>query len=383
MVKQYIFIFFSIFIISACVNGSNKKNDAGGQGLYKPDFIFNKISKKDAEKYLTAINFFYDTNLIASGFNGAILVAKNGQILFEDYHGYSNFVTKETITPHTPFHLASISKTFTGMAILRLQEEGKLSINDSLQKYFPKFPYHGVTIKTLLDHRSGLPNYLYFMDTLWDKKKKMTNKDVLNILIDNKPEILWPPDTHYNYCNTNFLLLAMVIEKICKQPFPQYMQQNVFLPLGMKDTYVFSMKDTVHYIPTWSVTKPYPMDQYDFTYGDKNVYSTVRDLLKWDEALYKHIFLKNETEALAFTPMSNEKPSMHNYGLAWHLFINNGDTIVYHNGKWHGSNTVFTRFIQDTATVIVLGNKVDSKIYEARQLGSIFNGKIDTTGFEE
>ena len=111
MVKQYMLIFFSVFIISACVNGSNKKNDAGGQGLYKPDFIFNKISKKDAEKYLTAINFFYDTNLIASGFNGAILVAKNGQILFEDYHGYSNFVTKETITPHTPFHLASISKT--------------------------------------------------------------------------------------------------------------------------------------------------------------------------------------------------------------------------------------------------------------------------------
>ena len=104
-------------------------------------------------------------SILQKGFNGAILVAKNGQVLFEQYKGYSNFITKDTINEHTPFHLASISKTFTGMAILKLWEEGKVSLDDTLQKYFPQFPYHGITIRMLLSHRSGLPNYLYFMDS--------------------------------------------------------------------------------------------------------------------------------------------------------------------------------------------------------------------------
>lgn len=358
-----------------------KKKDT--TALYKPDFTFKKLDKKEAEMYAEKVKTFYDTSLIASGFNGAILVAKDGQVLFEDYHGYSNFATKDTITRHTAFHLASISKTFTGMAILKLQEEKKLSIDDSLQKYFPSFPYEGVTIKLLLNHRSGLPNYLYFMDTLWDRSKKMTNQDVLNVLTNKKPAIQWPPDTHYNYCNTNFVLLALIIEKVTGQPFPDYMKQHVFLPLDMKDTYIFSMKDTSHYIPTWSVTQPYPMDQYDCTYGDKNAYSTVRDLFLWDQALYKHSFVTRQSLDEAFTPMSNEKQSMHNYGLAWHLFINGSDTIVYHNGKWHGTNASFVRFVQDTATVIILGNKTNRNIYGAKQLGSVFSGKEDTTELEE
>lgn len=382
MLKKNIVLLIILALLAQC-NGKKENEISAVNGLYKPDFTFNALSKKDAEKYTNEIKAYYDTNLLASGFNGAILIAKNGKILFEDYHGYANFETKDTITPHSSFHLASISKTFTGMAILRLWEEKKLSLDDSLQKYFPAFPYKGVTIKMLLNHRSGLPNYLYFMDTLWDKSKKMSNNDVLNVMITKKPVMQWPTDTHYNYCNTNFMLLALIIEKISRQTFPDYMKQHIFMPLGMKDTYIFSMKDTTKYVPTWSVTQPYPMDQYDCTYGDKNAYSTVHDLFLWDKALYEHTFLKASTEALAFTPMSNEKESMHNYGLAWHLFINNGDTIVYHNGKWHGSNTSFIRFVQDTATLIVLGNKTNYKIYEARQIGNIFSGKSDTASLDE
>ena len=95
-------------------------------------------------------------------------------------------------------------------------------------------------------------------------------------------------------------------------------------------------------------------ESYDCTYGDKNVYSTVRDLFAWDKALYQHTFLKKSTLDMAFKPTSNEHRSMHNYGLAWRLFISNGDTVVYHNGKWHGTNTSFIRLVQDTATIIVL-----------------------------
>src|SRR4051812_13706195 len=311
------------------------------------------------------------------GFNGSFLVAKNGEILFEDYKGVYNFQTKEPITEHTPFHLASISKTFTGMTVLKLWEEGRISLEDTLQKFFPKMPYKGVTVQMLLCHRSGLPNYLYFMDSIWDKKQKATNWDVVDFMITHKPRPDNLPGRTFHYSNTNYMMLALITEIITKQHFPQYMKDSVFTPLGLKDTYVFSIADTGSYVPTYSVTKPFLMDHLDCTYGDKNVYSTVEDLFLWDKALYEHTFLKQATEEMAFKPYSNERKSMHNYGFGWHLFFNKGDSIIYHNGKWHGSNTAFTRLVQDTATIIVLGNKLNNNIYRSREMESIFTGKLD------
>lgn len=379
-----IFFIFSLLILLANCSSKNPKNSTPQKKphLHTVDFQFDSLSPAAVNAYSTAIENYYDQHL-EKGFNGAILVAKNGQILFERYKGYSNFVTKDPVTEHTPFHLASISKTFTGMAVLKLWEEGKLSLDDTLQKYFPQFPYYGITIKMLLSHRSGLPNYLYFMDSLFDKHKEMTNQDVLKAMIEHHPAIHSKPDTRFEYCNTNFMLLALIVEKITGEYFPDYMKRTLFTPLGMNDTYIFSIRDTAHYIPTWSVSRPFPMDQYDCTYGDKNVYSTVRDLFAWDKALYQHTFLKKSTLDMAFTPMSNEHRSKHNYGLAWRLFINNGDTVVYHNGKWHGTNTSFIRMIQDTATIIVLGNKQNSNIYHAKDMEAIFRGKSEMDKLDE
>ena len=375
-----IFSFAFIRCSSGTANGHTNKKDATG---VKTDFKFDSLSAQQAAIYTNAINEFYETRLARTGFNGAILVAKNGQILFEQYRGYGNFITKDSITPHTPFHLASTSKTFTGMAVLNLWEQGKLSLEDTLQKYFPQLPYRGITVRNLLSHRSGLPNYLYFMDSIWDKHKEMTNEDVLNAMIIHKPRIQNLPDRRFQYCNTNFLLLALIIEKITGQPFPEYMKEHVFEPLGMNDTYIFSIKDSANYNPTWSVSRGFPMDQYDCTYGDKNVYSTVRDLYAWDRSLYEHTFLKKSTLDMAFTPLSNEVHSMHNYGLAWRLFIKDGDTVIYHNGKWHGTNTSFIRLVQDTATIIVLGNKENRNIYQAKEMETIFSGKYQMDKLDE
>lgn len=380
---KFIYSIFLLFIISACGQGNSEKPVAAPT-VANPDAVqFRPLSDEEIKNYSDQIEAYYQKNLVRTGFNGSILVAKNGQILFEDYKGFANFKTQQPIDEHTTFHLASISKTFTGMTILKLWEENRISLYDTIQKFFPQLPYHGVTIKMLLDHRSGLPNYLYFMDSIWDKKRKATNWDVVNFMIQHKPKADAQPDRVYHYCNTNYMLLALIIENITKQPFPQYMKDSVFTPLGLKDTYVFSIADTANYVPTYSVTKPFPMDHLDCTYGDKNVYSTVRDLFQWDKVLYENTFLKKTTLEMAFTPYSNEKRSMHNYGLAWHLFFNNGDTIIYHNGKWHGSNTVFTRLVKDTATIIVLGNKLNRNIYHARDMEGIFTGRIDTAKLEE
>jgi hypothetical protein len=125
------------------------------------------------------------------------------------------------------------------------------------------------------------------------------------------------------------------------------------------------------------------MDHLDCTYGDKNIYSSARDLLTWDKVLYENSFIGKSTAEMAYAPYSFEKPGKYNYGLGWHLYFNDGDTIIYHNGKWHGSNTVFTRLVKDTAVLIVLGNKVNRNIYSAREMESIFTGRVDTGKLEE
>ncbi|RFM28334.1 serine hydrolase domain-containing protein [Deminuibacter soli] len=392
MVNQLSFKKLFVYILGlvlcccgACSQGTskNKTNAAAATGgVITTDFTFAPLSEAAAAYYKNAVETAYH-KILGPAFNGAILVAKNGVVVYEDYKGYANFATKAPVTPTTPFHLASVSKTFTGTTVLRLWEQGRLSLDDSVQRFIPQLPYHGITIRMLLSHRSGLPNYLYFMDSCWNKKVKASNEDVLQFMVQHKPRVDNLPNKAFHYCNTNFVMLAMIVEKITGMPFPQYMKDSVFTPLGMTHSFIFSMKDTSQYVPTYMGNRPYPMDHLDCTYGDKNVYSTVQDLLLWDKALYMHTFVKAATLDTAYKPNSLEHRSMHNYGLGWRLFINNGDTIVYHNGKWHGTNTVFTRLVQDTATIIVLGNRFNRNIYKAKGIADVFTGKTDNNKLEE
>lgn len=323
----------------------------------------------------------YDSMLGKHGFNGSILVAKNGEVLFEDYHGFSNLHTKDTITPTTPFHLASTSKTFTGMAIMKLQEEDKLNLDDSLQVFFPQFPYSGITVRMLLSHRSGLPNYVYFMpaDPAW-RHRLATNNDMLQFMIDKKPALYSYPNRGFHYCNTNYALLALIVEKVSGQSFPEYLSNTIFSPLGMKNTFVFSIKDSANYRPSYQYNnRPFNLESMDCVYGDKNIYSTARDMLLWDKAIYSNKIVSQATYEEATQPNSNERPSMHNYGLGWRLMIMpNSTKIVYHNGWWHGNNTCFTRLVADTATIIILGNKFNKGIYGGMKIGTIFSNSKKT-----
>ncbi|MBG9378652.1 beta-lactamase family protein [Panacibacter sp. DH6] len=382
-VNRSIYILLFFLVAFGCGQSSDNKSKLTSASNDITDSLYRPLTAAEVKRYGSAVEHFYNKRLVATGFNGSFLVAKNGEILYEDYKGFYDFKTKQPVDEHSAFHLASISKTFTAMTVLKLWEESRLNLDDSLQKFFPQLPYHGVTVKMLLNHRSGLPNYLYFMDSAWDKKRKATNWDVVNYMIAHKPLADAMPDRVYHYCNTNFVLLALIVEIVTNKPFPTYMKDSVFTPLGLKDTYVFSSADTARYNPTYSVTKPFMMDHLDCTYGDKNVYSTARDLLTWDKVLFENKFVRKSTAEMAYEPYSFEKRTMHNYGLGWHLYFNNGDTIIYHNGKWHGSNTVFTRLVQDTAVLIVLGNKLNRNIYTAKDMQGIFTGKTDTGTLEE
>ena len=367
------------------------------------------LSKKEKEYYANAIAPLYQSLLLKRGFNGSILLAKNDEIVFEDYHGFINLKTKEPITAASTFHLASISKTFTATVILHLMEQGRIALDDAIEKYLPNFPYAGITIKNLLSHRSGLPKYDHFMsgshtELVRTKNKKgkivnryvlvkdkiqftglATNQDVLQYMISNHPAPEALPDHKYNYCNTNYAMLALVVEKITKMPFPQYMKDSVFTPLGMTSSYVFSLKDTGHYAPSYNYNNAaFKLEKLDCVYGDKNVYSNVRDLLQWDKALNKGTFVSLKTLELAYQPYSNEKRGKKNYGLGCHLLINPPEpTIIYHNGWWHGNNTVFKRLVSDSGTVIILGNKFNRNIWSAGKMSSVFTGHADTTALEQ
>jgi CubicO group peptidase (beta-lactamase class C family) len=367
--KNIFYLFVLILVIYSCNRTTaNKKQEPVSEDslqYYPP--TPGSMSKADYRKYVRTLTTFFDDNLIHEGFNGSILVAKDGFPLYEKYVGFADLRKKDLLTDSTPMHIASTSKTFTAVAILRMVQENKLSLSDSIQKFFPGLPYPGITVKMLLSHRSGLPNYLYFMDKSknWDKSRYATNNDMLQMLYKEKPAAYYKPGTHFGYCNTNFVLLSMIVEKIAGQPFPQYMQEHLFGPLQMTHTFIFTLADSARATHSFNYNRSvWDNDFLECTYGDKNVYSTPRDLLKWDQALYTEQVLNKAMKDSAFTPYSLEHPSVHNYGLGFRmLLLPNGKKVIYHFGRWHGFNSAFARLTDEKATIIILGNKFNRNIY--------------------
>jgi len=401
--------FLSTLFVLICACGTSQ-GPRFQDALNTPSFTYNKLSDTERDRLSAEIKLKYDKLLGNRGFSGQILVAKNGEIIFEDYKGYSNLSQKSPIIPETPIHLASVSKTFTAMVAMKLWEQEKLDLKAPITKYIPNFPYTEVTIEQLLSHRSGLPDYTYFMESRkyvsvkvktkrgrWVKKLKLiqnekpfregnyTNQDVLDYMVQKRPAPATNPDRVFRYCNTNYVLLALIIEKVTGKDFPTYMDETVFKPLKMTNSYIFSAKTIEKYTPSYNARmQPYRIEKYDCIYGDKNVYSTVRDLYLWDKALTEGVFLRPETLELTYQPQSPTNKYYHNYGFGWRILVKpNEEKLIYHNGWWHGNNTVFNRMIGETATIIILGNKFNKTIYKGKELGSVFTGKLDTTSLVE
>ena len=405
MIARSILLCSILFLNVSCGNSQGPIYEVSAN-----DFKYNKLSPGEKEQYAEAIKLKYSSILGNSNFSGQILVAKNGEIIFEDYKGFANYATKDSLVAETPIHLASVSKTFTAMAALQLWEKDQLDLKAKVSQYLPGFPYKEISIEMLLSHRSGLPDYAYFMESRkyqsvryrtkrgrWAKKLVLvknekdfrpgsyTNKDVLDFMIQRKPAIAANPDRVFKYCNTNYVLLSLIIENITGKDFPTYIAETIFKPLNMQHSFVMSQQNMDKYLPSYNAQMvPYKLDKYDMIYGDKNIYSTVRDLYLWDKALTEGRFLLPATLEMAYEPKSPTNKYWHNYGLGWRLLAKpNEEKLIYHNGWWHGNNSVFTRLISETATIIILGNKFNKSIYKGKEIASIFTGKLDTTSLVE
>ena len=232
----------------------------------------------------------------------------------------------------------------------------------------------------MLSQRSGLPKYEHLIGKIAPKpaefdKKYLSNQDILNVLIQYKPELARETNTGFMYCNTNYAMLALLIEHVTKMPFPEAMQQIVFRPLKMKNTYILQEKQMASAAKSFYQRGPkvYPYDQLDLIYGDKNVYTTPRDLLNFSKAMYAKNFLTPQLHEKIFQPYSNEKPGINNYGIGFRMKIfDNGEKLTYHNGWWHGTNSVFAHLLKSNVTIIAIGNKYSSRVYSALALSGLF-----------
>lgn len=345
---------------------------------WKAEFKPMKSTPAEINQYKSQVAKFYKDFWLDGKVSGGFLVAKNGEVIFEHYQGMADQRHNREIKQNTPIHIASISKVFTSMAILKLVEKKKIKLDQKVNTILEGFPYEDITVRNLLNHRSGLPNYA---NVLWNGRKAMmnrekpiSNQDVLNIFAEHNVKQIRPADKGFYYSNTNFAFLALVIEKVMKMPYPKAMKYMVFDPLEMKNTFVFEYdrdKDSVARSYKYNGYE-WAWDDFDRTYGDKNIYSTPRDLFKLDIAMYSNDFLPRKIKKEAFKGYSYEQKGYKNYGLGMRLLeYDNGKKLLYHNGWWHGNNTVFVHDVNNQFTVIALGNKQNKNIYAAFRLAGL------------
>jgi CubicO group peptidase (beta-lactamase class C family) len=357
--------------------GIVKVNDNGIPVMQPLQEEMPKLSTFYIHTKKNAVDRFFYKTWSKTNDNVSFLVAKNGQIIYENYLGYANKNKKENITKDTPLHIASVSKVLTATAILLLVDTKKLELDQKVNTILETFPYPDVTVQTLLNHRSGMKNYSYFTydKKVWDTKKTLTNQDILDLMVEKEIPLESKSDTRFSYCNTNYAILALIIEKITELKYPEAMRQMLFKPLNMTHTFVYDIeKDKGTVAPSYKGNNvEIGSDYLDGIYGDKNIYSTPRDLLKFDKARYAPFFLNPDLLKKVYSGYSYESKGTRNYGLGIRMIEwEKGEPFYFHNGWWHGNTSSFMNLRKEKVTIITLSNKYTKKTYLSKKLATLF-----------
>jgi CubicO group peptidase (beta-lactamase class C family) len=333
----------------------------------------NKVQKIDS--FLTSLNN-------SGNFNGNVLFAEKGRVIYKKSFGFSNETTKEKLNDNSIFELASVSKQFTAMAIVILKEKGKLNYEDKISKYIPELSnYSNITIRNLLNHTGGLPDYMEVMDSTFDKTKIATNKDIISTLAKLKPQVLFEPNTKWEYSNTGYALLASIIEKVSGISYGDYLFKAIFKPLQMTNTFVYRRRYKPKKIANYAYGYVYSesLKKYslpddlnetkqvvwlDGIVGDGTLNSTILDLLKWDRALYADKLISKENKKEIFTSSELNDKSKTDYGFGWFIEDNGVyGNLVKHTGGWPGYRTLIERHTQNDKSIIVLLNYINDNTY--------------------
>jgi N-acyl-D-aspartate/D-glutamate deacylase/CubicO group peptidase (beta-lactamase class C family) len=311
----------------------------------------NTLSRIDS-----ALTYLHQREL----FNGTVLIAEKGKVLYKKAFGVRS-AQGEPLTTTSSFNLASVSKQFYAMMAMMLKEQGKLAYDEPVKKHLPKFPYDAITIRHLLNQTSGLPEYFDIAQGRMTLLDTLTNAMMMDILADRKPPLVFEPGTRWEYCNTNYTTLGSVIESASGMKPEHFLQQYITRPLKMNNTYIYHLKQKQH--PASRVFgfrseggKRIPDDlvRFDGIVGDGNVYSSVEDLLKWDQALYTEKLVKRATLQEAFTPGRLKNGKSTGYGFGWG--VDESGKKLSHTGGWVGFRTIIVRYTDKNQTLIVLDN---------------------------
>ncbi len=340
--KKYILLFISFIFFLSCHNPEKATNIA-------------------LTEFRTAIDSLYHAKIPSDGPGAAVLVSYQGNMLIGKGFGLRNIETNEPITPSTNFRIASVSKQFTALCILKLIDEGKLSLQDSVQKFLPYTIFENMTIEQLINHTSGLPSFDDYFLNHWDRNQIVENKNVLNWLLTN-PKLDFKPGEGWEYSNTAYLMLALIVEKASGMEFSDYAKKYVFQPLGMDSTNYYSLANPI-YIPERAFCyeqdrtgKYEKMDDFFMNgiLGDGAVYTSINDYYHYDLSLRKKKFLSETTQELLYKPSSTQKKNgrVSYYAMGWRVT----DTTAYHTGGWLGANAFVVRYFNKPLTIGVFMN---------------------------
>ncbi len=366
-----------IWAIFSCTSGT--ETQIPELQVKQPDTKLTSAQKRLAQSIDSLVSRRFKQGI----FNGVVLVAEYGLPIYTKAFGYANFKTKDSLNSHSVFQLASVSKMFTATSILLLQQRGYLSIEDSVKDIIPDFPFEGLTIRHLLTHRSGLPRYMVVTDEHWPRDSMMTNENMHTVMKAHTPKKYFSPDFRFNYQNTNYAYLALIVERVSGKSFDTFVRDNIFEPLDMYDSKVYSGKKQPD-IPGSVVGHIYrrprvilPEENYiNGVTGDKGVYSSVHDLLKFDQALYTDTFLTANSKKLMFHPWTRWKRiQKDSYGFGFRISTFKGDNLVYHYGWWNGFKTAFMRYLDKKRTIIILTNR-DRRLTLAKELQTLLYPEI-------
>ena len=343
-------------------------------------FIFTCVVSGRAQYPVSSIDSLVRRVQEDQGFEGNVLVADHGRIVYEKSIGAG-------LSANSVFDLASVSKAFTAVAIMQLVEAGKLSLADNIYQFFPNLPYKGVNVWHLLTHTSGLEDYLAGSVRTVAGLDKPTDAETEDAYGFVHPPLRFYPDSNWSYSNTNYLLLAMIVEKVSGETFPDYVQAHIFDPAGMIHSYVlrknvprYTESGVVvpRYYPDYFALRPVRVDSIPFarryyslidnTYGDGGIFSTAGDLFKFFRALQKGVLL----EPIAMKQMYSEAPLLNfadyeagnagsnyssEYGMGWLVATDHSHgKIVWHSGSNPGTLTFFMQNVTRDQCVIVLND---------------------------
>jgi CubicO group peptidase (beta-lactamase class C family) len=321
------------------------------------------------------------------GFNGNVLVAKNGTVLYQKSFGYADYNTKNSLNENSVFDCGSIAKEFTAMAILLLKDKGKINYSDTLRKFFPQLPYTNVTIRQLLTHSAGMPDGFALVEKYFDHNKIATNNDLVKLLALKKPAALFKPGEDVMYSGTGFNLLASIVEKVSGQSFKTYMDEQVFKPLAMTQTLVANGPRPKKNFPNYtngfvysSGLKKYVLasseDSAWTTYfsgiaGEGMIITTTSDLLKWDRALKNHSLLTAATQQEMLSSHAQKVFPKVTFGYGMIIGQSDFGNLIFHNGYFPGFVSMHMRYTDDDVTVIVLSNNESNAAFIANGLAGI------------